>query len=399
MEETKTNEFRMRFNKIRMTLVSLISKWCLAVVFLSVVSSVSASEIFMFDTPESGLKLIMIRGPIEFGDDDIFLDLTEQTERAIVYLESPGGNVDTGISIAARIAIRGFTTLVLNGDGCHSICAIIWVSGIRRYMMHDANISVHAAYRVGNNEYGDLELPESGVANAKIGAFLNEIGLSLKAIEYFTIARPEEPLLPITPDVAQRLDIDIHIYDEFYNLTKPSERPTPRRITGQATDYFGLAAKCESLFGIEPSFWMAQGKQILQRGHELFGGEIFAPLIGEYASIAKADLKKIGFVRWCIAAEARLRADGFSTGLPGPSYNCEKAATPTEHTICSSRDLWAMDRVISNLYFDFRDNSDKNLSRKILSSQKKWLRLRNSCGANIECLMERYSSRLLELLT
>ena len=63
---------------------------------------------------------------------------------------------------------------------------------------------------------------------------------------------------------------------------------------------------------------MAQGKQILQRGHELFGGEIFAPLIGEYASIAKADLKEIGFVRWCIAAEARLRADGFRLVCQGP---------------------------------------------------------------------------------
>ena len=67
---------------------------------------------------------------------------------------------------------------------------------------------------------GDLELLNPEWQMRKLVPFLNEIGLSLKAIEYFTRARPEEPLLPITPDVAQRLDINIHIYDEFYNFNK-----------------------------------------------------------------------------------------------------------------------------------------------------------------------------------
>ncbi len=385
----------MRFNAIRMPLVSLISQWCLGVAFWLLAGFVSAAEIVLSEGLTSDQKIISIRGPIEFGDDDKFFDLAQQTEKAIVFLESPGGNVDTGISIGAEIAIRGFTTLVLDGDGCHSICAVIWVSGVRRYMSPDADISVHAAYRLVNNKDGDLELPESGVANAKIGAFLNEVGLSRQAIEYFTMARPEEPLLPITPAIAQLLDIDVHIQDGF-KVTTAAERPTPRRITRQVSEYFGLAGNCVSLFGIEPSYWTAQGERTLRRGHELFGGEVFASFLGEYTSATKAELKRTGFVRWCIAAEAGLRSDGLPTGLAGPSYDCGKASTSTEHSICSSRDLWAMDRAMASLYFYFRENSDTNRSRAFLSSQRKWLQKRDSCGASIECLLERYSSRLFD---
>ena len=106
----------------------------------------------------------------------------EDTSSAIVFLESPEGLVETGISMAAEITIRGYTALVLDGSGCHSICAIMWIAGVRRYMSADAAISVHAAYRMRNQANGGVETCESGMANAEIGAFLNEIGLSADAI-------------------------------------------------------------------------------------------------------------------------------------------------------------------------------------------------------------------------
>lgn len=339
--------------------------------------------------------MIMIRGPIEPGDDDTFYKFARQAERASVFLESPGGHVDTGISIGAEIAISGFTTLVLDGEGCHSICAVIWVSGVRRYMSPNADISVHAAYRLVNNGDGSVEAPESGVANAKIGAFLNEIGLSRQAIEYFTVARPDEPLLPITPTVAQVLDIDVHIQDGF-NVTTAAERPTPRRISRQVSEYAGLAGNCKMLFGMKPGFWEAQAEHVLKQGHEVFGGEIFASLLGEFTSAAKVDLKRRGFVRWCLMAEANLRADGLPTGLSGPSYDCGKAATSTESAICSSRDLWAMDRAMASLYFYFRENSGASRSQEFLASQRSWLKRRDACGSRVECVKERYSFRLFD---
>lgn len=362
--------------------------------FLSVKASYAA-EIEVLDGLSTGQKMIMIRGPIEPGDDSTFYRLAQQADRASVFLESPGGHVDTGISIGAEIAIRGFTTLVLDGDGCHSICAVIWVSGVRRYMSPNANISVHAAYRLVNNKDGSVTVPESGVANAKIGAFLNEIGLAAQAIQYFTVARPDEPLLPITPAIAQILDIDVHIQDGF-EVTTAAQRPTPRRIIRQVSEYAGLSGNCQMLFGVTSDFWQAQARRVLQQGHDLFGKEVFAPLLGEYTSSSKADLENQGFVRWCLMAEANLRSDGLPTGLNGPSYNCAKAATPTEYAVCSSEDLWALDRAMASLYFFFRENSNAYRSQEFLTSQRNWLKRRNACGSSEVCLIERYSSRLFD---
>ncbi|NIZ63023.1 hypothetical protein DL239_18825 [Sedimentitalea sp. CY04] len=378
-----------------MALRILAHTWCFLMGIYLIAQGSAAAEFDIADGLVPGQKLIVIRGQIQTGDDAVFYKLAQQAERASVALESSGGDVDTEISIGAEIAIRGFTTLVLDGEGCHSICAVIWVSGVRRYMSPNADISVHAAYRLVNNLDGSLEVPESGMANAMIGAFLNEVGLSRQAIEYFTAARPNEPLLPITPEIAQALDIDVHIQDGF-DVTTAAERPTPRRITRQVVEYFGLANNCGNLFRVDERFWRSQAEYTLKDGHNVFGGEAFAPLLGEYTSRVKAELERDGFVRWCLMGEANLRADGLSTGLTGPSYDCAKSTTLTEYAICSSKDLWAMDRAMANLYFYFRRNSDAQRSTEFLSSQRGWLKRRDACGQHVKCLIERYSSRLFD---
>jgi len=359
------------------------------------VGVLNAAEIEVVPGLEANQKAILVRGPIEEGDDNRFFEIAEETPRAIVFLESPGGLVTTGISIAAEIAIRGYTTLVLDGSGCHSICAIIWVAGVRRYMSPDADISVHAAYRMRNDANGDVETSESGMANAQIGAFLNEIGLSADAIRYFTFAGPSEELLDITPEIAQALSIDVYIQKPNGTIS-PVERPTPRRITRQVSEYSGLAVNCTMLFKVDGTTWTEQSKIVLRRGHEIFGGKTFAPLLGEYVAVTKADLEKQGFVRWCLSAEQNLRRDGLKTGISGPSYDCSKSSTRTEFAICSAPDLWAMDRAMASLYFYYRENTGAYRSEEFLSSQRAWLGRRDQCVDDLGCLYERYSSRLFD---
>lgn len=355
----------------------------------------SAAEIEVLPSFASDHKMIIMRGPIEEGDDDRFYEIAERVPRASVVLESPGGSVTTGISIGAEIAIRGYTTLVLDGPGCHSICAIMWVSGVRRYMSPDANISVHAAYRMQNNSNGDVDFTESGPANAQIGAFLNELGLSADAIRYFTFAGPTKESLPVTPQVAQSLSFDVHIQTPNRVIT-PAERPTPRRITRQVSQYTGMVESCATLFQVSAAFWEQQARSVLEQGHALFGGETFAPLLSEYVDRTKAEIDAQGWVRWCISAEKNLRSDNLQTGITGPSFDCAKAATPTEFAICDSRDLWALDRAMASLYFFYRENTNTSVSREFLDSQRSWLRRRNSCADNTACLLERYSSRLFD---
>lgn len=51
-------------------------------------SAIKAAEIELFDGFEPGQKVILIRGPIEPGDDSRFYELAKQADRAIVFLES-----------------------------------------------------------------------------------------------------------------------------------------------------------------------------------------------------------------------------------------------------------------------------------------------------------------------
>jgi len=357
--------------------------------------TLSAAEIELAPGLTDDQKAITIRGPIEAGDDDRFFDLAEQAPRAIVFLESPGGLVTTGLSIGAKIAIRGYTTLVLDGTGCHSICAIIWVAGERRYMSPAAKISVHAAYRMRNDASGAPLTSESGVANAQIGAFLNELGLSYEAIRYFTFAGPSEDLLEITPDIAQALSIDVSIQRPD-GVTPASARPTPRRITRQASQYAGLVTHCASLLGLDEGFLKEQSRLVLRHGHELFGPDTFVPLLGEFVSRTKADLNRQGAVRWCLSAERDLRHDGLTTGIDGPSYNCAKASTRTEFAICASPDLWVLDRAIASIYGYFRSNSSAHRAQDFLASQRSWLARRNRCSDDQGCIAQRYTSRMME---
>ncbi len=368
---------------------------CLAFCTTVPASTLTAAEIRVTRGSVPGEADILVIGPIEEGDDNRLYQIAEMTPRATVYLESPGGLVTTGISMAAEIAIRGYTTSVLDGAGCHSICAIMWVAGARRHMTPDASISVHAAYRMRNHADGLVETSESGVANAQIGAFLNQAGLSADAIRYFTFAGPSEDLLQVTPEIAQGLSIDVYI-DMPNGTITPAQRPTPRRITRQVSEYSAMVGHCATLFGVDGSVWKVKAQTVLRQGHDIFGGKTFAPLLGEYVDTTKTDIAALGLARWCLSAEQNLRSDGLDTGITGPSYDCLKSSTPTEHGICAHRELWAIDRVMANLYTYLRDNSDAGRKAELVSTQKLWLARRDQCADAFGCLYERYASRLFD---
>jgi len=79
-----------------------------------------------------------------------------------------------------------------------------------------------------------------------------------------------------------------------------------------------------------------------------------------------------------------------------PSFDCNKAATPTEKAICSNANLAELDNKLAKIYSETLSkakNSDekKNMQEK----QKEWLKKRNSCSSDIQCLKKSYESRIL----
>jgi hypothetical protein len=157
--------------------------------FLLAHQTVEAAEISIVaeETPNHP-AIMLIKGM--FMKDDyqkdviLFTALTVYPKNAIIFLEGPGGKLQTALEIGLRIYQRGFSTAVADGATCTSACALAWLGGKDRFIGKDARIGFHSA-RVGTtNEI-------SSVGNAMAGAYLAQIGIKeLATIAFLTKAPP-----------------------------------------------------------------------------------------------------------------------------------------------------------------------------------------------------------------
>jgi uncharacterized protein YecT (DUF1311 family) len=77
---------------------------------------------------------------------------------------------------------------------------------------------------------------------------------------------------------------------------------------------------------------------------------------------------------------------------PNPSFDCAKAKSPEEKTICGSVSLSSFDRSVAEAYvnavrvFKEIEVEDHKGLKRLKATQKAWLSKRNTCGANTACL-------------
>ena len=136
---------------------------------------------------DNGATLVAIEGELDLPDIDAFRTKTEllPVGRATVEFSSKGGSLLAGIRVGALIRAKKFTTLVPDGAQCASACALAWLGGTRRLVGEYASVGFHTAYIMKTGG-----MSESGPGNAILGAYLNQLGLSERAILYITHAAP-----------------------------------------------------------------------------------------------------------------------------------------------------------------------------------------------------------------
>lgn len=133
--------------------------------------------------------IIRVSGQFDAGDDKkLTRALLETHGQQVVVFESPGGSLLAGLAMGRAIRIQGAHTAVDDGAACASACGLAWLGGVRRLMGHSAKVGFHAAYYVDDQG----RAIETGQGNALIGAYLNQLGLSEKAVLYITQAAPAE---------------------------------------------------------------------------------------------------------------------------------------------------------------------------------------------------------------
>lgn len=145
-----------------------------------------AAEISKFQYKDSTLYMIVISGSFAAGDQQRFNEVASGVSKAIIVLDSPGGNVYAAIQIGRAIKKHGFSTFIPAKTLCASACALTWLAGATRYADESSFIGFHAAYTIDKGV-----AKESGSANALVGAYLADLGLSDLAIVYVTNAPPE----------------------------------------------------------------------------------------------------------------------------------------------------------------------------------------------------------------
>jgi uncharacterized protein len=79
------------------------------------------------------------------------------------------------------------------------------------------------------------------------------------------------------------------------------------------------------------------------------------------------------------------------------SYNCARAATPTERAICKTLSLNDRDVRMAQLYDIVRHLVPMGTRGAIMDRQAVWIRERNRCAADVACLARSYDRRIGEL--
>jgi hypothetical protein len=132
--------------------------------------------------------LILIKGRLSKervnDDTNTFHHAVASITNAIVFLNSPGGSLETAISIGQSIRRRDFSTAVTDNAKCASACALIWIAGKDRYMGDNTRVGFHATTKSEGNDI-------SPGGNAIVGAYLYQLGITyFPTIAHLTSAPP-----------------------------------------------------------------------------------------------------------------------------------------------------------------------------------------------------------------
>ena len=88
-------------------------------------------------------RTLLLDGRIVPGTFSVLKEqLDEFPEVQFLALNSPGGRVTEGLSIAKLVEERGITTLVTEGHSCFSSCSFIFLAGSARYV-RGGQLGVH----------------------------------------------------------------------------------------------------------------------------------------------------------------------------------------------------------------------------------------------------------------
>lgn len=168
-----------------MCLLSVLSICFWATAAKSEKAIVDAQGAFILTSDDDTLALGLF-GPITASTVTDFLNITRSRDVQLLLLDSPGGDLDAGITIAELVALRRMDTWIAEEATCASACSLIFFSGNERSLF--GRLGVHQYRTVGGTP------DDEGAAQEKIGRLielLNSFAAPPIVVEKMAITKPE----------------------------------------------------------------------------------------------------------------------------------------------------------------------------------------------------------------
>lgn len=83
-------------------------------------------------------------------------------------------------------------------------------------------------------------------------------------------------------------------------------------------------------------------------------------------------------------------------GANAQSWSCRSPRNCTESIICASPQMQMLDEEMAGLYFYLQSHQSRLTANFLLEDQRRWLRQRDNCGCDANCLVGAYRVRIEE---
>lgn len=129
--------------------------------------------------------VLSLSGTIQASSVADFLDIRRNRDIAAIVLDSPGGDLNAGITISELVSLEGISTWIPEDAECASACALIFFAGNPRRL--EGRVGVHQYRTLGGTADNESDAQER---IGRLMELLNSFETPLQAIERAALTRP-----------------------------------------------------------------------------------------------------------------------------------------------------------------------------------------------------------------
>lgn len=233
----------------------------------------------------------------------------------------------------------------------------------------------------GGSVYEALEL-SAVIADRGIATVIPPEGICASACSFLFVAGKKRQAYGL---------LGVHQFSSNGAIAGSNAEATSQQITASIADFL-KEYDVPMIFFVrmletpnQGMFWFS-AKELADEG--LVSGDDFSEVAAIYSKLPAFDVA---------APKQEQVAQSASSPTVGPSFDCIKASTSVEFTICSDPKLAELDQVLANRYFNVRASATKLIAKQMLADQRSWLQQRNACGSSLSCLNAVYLDRMAAL--